>query len=147
MSNLVATIGFSKKSLRKFVELLQKAGTTHLVDTRINNTSQLSGFAKKGDLEYIMGLIGIDYSHETSLAPTQKLLDDYKKKRMNWDDYGIAYTRLLSERKIENHIAAYTRQGVCCFLCSEDKPHFCHRRLLVEYLQQFDPGLKIFHLH
>jgi uncharacterized protein (DUF488 family) len=147
MSNYVATIGFSKKSLREFVELLKMAKITHLIDTRINNTSQLSGFSKKGDLEYIMGLVGIDYSHDITLAPTQKLLSGYRKKHIGWDEYEVAYNRLLAERKIERHIEEYTRQGICCFLCSENKPNYCHRRLLVEYLQQFDPGLQVLHLH
>ncbi len=40
------TIGFTGKSAEKFFTLLQNNDVERLVDTRINNTSQLSGFAK-----------------------------------------------------------------------------------------------------
>ena len=33
-----------------------------------------------------------------------------------------------------------------CLLCSEEKPHHCHRRLVSEYLQQHWEGIQITHL-
>ncbi|HEV2394926.1 MAG TPA: DUF488 family protein [Verrucomicrobiae bacterium] len=33
-----------------------------------------------------------------------------------------------------------------CLLCSEDKPHHCHRRLVAEYLRQRWGDLDILHL-
>jgi hypothetical protein len=51
-----------------------------VIDTRLNNVSQLAGFAKKADLEYFLKFIGgIEYVHILDLAPTQDILDEYKK--------------------------------------------------------------------
>ncbi len=68
MNHEICTIGFSKKTLKSFVELLKKSNVNRLVDTRLNNTSQLSGFAKKNDLEYVMSLVGISYTHDLALV-------------------------------------------------------------------------------
>lgn len=143
----LCTIGFSKKSLKKFVVLLKNQGVEHLIDTRLNNTSQLSGFAKKDDLAYVMDLVGIKYSHELDLAPEQDMLDAFKKKQINWSEYEKRYLSLLEKRRIERQVDDLLAGGKPCFLCSEDKPHHCHRRLLVEYLsQQAQSKFSIVHL-
>jgi len=146
MKQDVCTIGFAKKSLQQFVELLKGAGVTQLIDTRLHNTSQLSGYAKKGDLEYVMKLVGISYHHDLSLAPTEDILNAYKKKQMTWGEYEKRYIDLLAKRKIENRIDDVLADEVNCFLCSEDKPHHCHRRLLVEYLNQHRKDIRVVHL-
>jgi uncharacterized protein (DUF488 family) len=146
MKTNLCTIGFSKKPLRKFVGLLQQADVTRLIDTRLNNTSQLSGYAKKADLEFIMNLVGIGYVHDQSLAPTDDILKAYKKKEMSWDEYEKRYIDLLSKRKVENRIDEILEDEVTCFLCSEDKPHNCHRRLLAEYLREHKQNIGIVHL-
>src|SRR5262249_29159088 len=46
----VSTIGFTKKSAKEFFELLRGSGARRVVDVRLNNMSQLAGFAKKDDL-------------------------------------------------------------------------------------------------
>jgi uncharacterized protein (DUF488 family) len=84
------TIGFTKKSAEKFFGLLRGSGAKRLVDVRLNNVSQLAGYAKKQ-------------------VPREVLADG-------------------------------------CLLCSEDKPHHCHRRLVAEYLEQHWGDLEIKHL-
>jgi hypothetical protein len=46
------TIGFTKKSAEKFFGLLRGSGAKRLVDVRLNNVSQLAGYAKRQDLAY-----------------------------------------------------------------------------------------------
>jgi uncharacterized protein (DUF488 family) len=46
----VYTIGFTQKSAQQFFELLETAGIRRMIDTRLNNVSQLAGFAKRTDL-------------------------------------------------------------------------------------------------
>src|SRR6478609_8822826 len=53
----IYTIGFTKKSAGTFFGLLQKSGAERLVDVRLNNVSQLAGFAKRDDLEYLLAVI------------------------------------------------------------------------------------------
>lgn len=79
------TIGFTKKSAESFFETLRKSGARRVVDVRLNNVSQLAGFAKKQDLAYFLDEIcGMEYVHEPLLAPTQEMLDEYKKQRGRW---------------------------------------------------------------
>ncbi|MBT2760454.1 DUF488 domain-containing protein [Paenibacillus sp. ISL-20] len=146
MNREICTIGFAKKSLEQFVNLIKNAGVTRLVDTRLNNTSQLSGYAKKNDLSYVMRLVGISYHHDILLAPTDDILSAYKKKQMTWDEYEKQYVGLLEKRKIESRIDEILTDEVTCFLCSEDKPHHCHRRLLAEYLHHHKREIKVSHL-
>lgn len=142
----VFTIGFTKKTARKFFETLRQAGTKRVVDVRLNNVSQLAGFAKRDDLAFFLKEIcGIDYVHIPDLAPTQIMLDEYKKLRGDWKTYENRFVDLMRERRIEERISKdVIAEG--CLLCSEEKPHNCHRRLVAEYLKQHWGNLDIAHL-
>lgn len=147
MSETICTIGFAKKPLRTFVKLLKDAKVTTLVDIRLNNTSQLAGFAKKNDLAYIMELVGIKYVHEPEMAPTEDILKTYKKNELTWSEYEVAYLNLLKKRNILELAKKQMFNETICLLCSEDKPHHCHRRLLAEFIQQDNPNkITIVHL-
>ena len=140
------TIGFTQKTAQDFFETLAKVGVKKVIDTRVNNTSQLSGFAKKNDLQYFLqSLQGISYDHVLSLAPTKELLSQYRKKEMGWEHYQEQFYQLISERAIENQISPDSLH-CSCLLCSEAKPHYCHRRLVAEYLQQKWGNIEICHL-
>ena len=142
----ILTIGFTKKSAEKFFESLKKAKAGHIVDVRLNNVSQLAGFSKKKDLEYFLeNLCHMDYVHVPSLAPTKDMLDDYKKKGGNWEDYERRFMRLMEERRIEEKLKPDMLEDAC-LLCSEDKPHHCHRRLVAEYLKERWGNVEIEHL-
>lgn len=140
------TIGFTQKSAQKFFDSLVEAGVKRVVDVRLNNVSQLAGFAKRTDLEYFLQKIGnIEYIHLLDLAPTQDMLDTYKKKKGDWETYETKFVDLMKQRKIEEKISPEILQGGC-LLCSEPTPHHCHRRLVAEYLQEKWGNLKICHL-
>jgi uncharacterized protein (DUF488 family) len=141
------TIGFTKKSAEKFFTRLKDAGVRRLVDVRLNNVSQLAGFAKKDDLRYFTKAIcQIDYVHLPELAPTAEILDPYKKvKNGDWPLYEKQFLNLMRARQIETTTPRELMDGGC-LLCSEEKPHHCHRRLVAEYLQQHWPDVQIEHI-
>ena len=142
----IYTIGFTKKSAEQFFNHLQNAGVRLLIDTRLNNVSQLAGFTKRRDLEYFLRVIGgITYVHDTELAPTAEILDAYKKKRMTWDEYETRFNELLVRREIADHHKADDFDRAC-LLCSEPTPEHCHRRLVGEYLKSAWPQIEIHHL-
>ena len=92
-------IGFTGKSAEQFFTRLEQAGVARVIDTRLNNVSQLAGFTKRRDLEFFLKRVaGIDYVHDTDLAPTADMLDDYKKKRIKWDEYETRFNALLQGR-------------------------------------------------
>jgi uncharacterized protein (DUF488 family) len=141
----IFTIGFTKSSAEHFFSRLGRPGLARVVDVRLNNSSQLAGFAKKSDLEYFLRAIcKLEYVHLPELAPTQALLDAYKKKTGAWDAYAESFLQLLRERRVESNVSKDILDGGC-LLCSEDAPEHCHRRLVAEYFQQIHGG-EILHL-
>ena len=141
----IFTIGFTKTTAENFFSRLKSSGARKIVDVRLNNVSQLAGFAKRDDLKYFAKTIcGIDYQHLPSLAPTQDILDEYKKRRGSWVDYESKFLGLMAKRQIEKIDREQLDGG--CLLCSEDKPHHCHRRLVAEYLKKKWGNVEIEHL-
>ena len=140
------TIGFTKKNAKCFFTRLKSAGVARVLDVRLNNSSQLAGFAKKDDLQYFLDAIaGIGYEHLPDLAPTQDILTAFKKDKGDWSIYEEKFTQLMRDRKIEDAANRELFQHGC-LLCSEDKPHHCHRRLVAEYLAEKWGGVEVVHL-
>jgi len=140
------TIGFTEKPAEVFFGLLKDAGVKKIIDTRINNVSQLAGFAKGSDLKYFAQEIGgIAYEHNIDLAPTKELLSLYREKKLTWEEYSDAYLNLLDNRKIAQKINI-EKLHENCLLCSEHTPEKCHRRLLAEYLKHVREEVNIIHL-
>lgn len=142
----IFTIGFTRKTAEQFFGKLKASGARRVVDVRLNNVSQLAGFAKKKDLQYFLKQIcGMDYVHLPELAPTQDMLDEYKKNKGDWSVYEKRFLDLMRQREIEKTVSRETvEEG--CLLCSEDKPHHCHRRLVAEYLKEHWSDVTINHL-
>ncbi len=142
----IYTIGFTGKTAEKFFNLLKKAKVNKVIDTRINNISQLSGFAKGKDLSYFLNEIGnINYEHNIDFAPTKELLEKYRSKKITWKEYEKEYLNLLDIRKISKKINIENLHSNC-LLCSEHGPEKCHRRLLAEYLKYVKGNIEIIHL-
>ncbi len=142
----IYTVGFTRKNARQFFELLRGSGIKRIVDVRLKNVSQLAGFSKKDDLDYFLKtILGLDYVHLPILAPTAEILDEYKKNKGDWAVYEKKFLTLMREREIEKQVPREIVDGGC-LLCSEEKPHHCHRRLVAEYLQEKWGGTEIRHL-
>ena len=140
------TIGFTKKTAEIFFGKLCDAGVKRVIDIRLNNVSQLAGFAKKDDLSYFLKTIcAIEYVHVPELAPTQNILDGYKKHKGDWEVYEKKFIELMIKRAIENKLSRELFDNAC-LLCSEEKPHHCHRRLVAEYLKDKWGNVEIEHI-
>ena len=140
------TIGFTKKSAADFFEMLRESGAKRLVDVRLNNVSQLAGFAKRGDLEYFLHKIcRMKYVHLPDLAPTKEMLNAYRNEHRDWDIYQREFIDLMDERRIGKKAIKRTISNGC-LLCSEDRFEHCHRRLVAEYLDRQWGGVEIVHL-
>ncbi|EPQ9415483.1 DUF488 family protein [Vibrio vulnificus] len=137
----IFTIGFTKKNAETFFGLLKDSGVKTLLDVRLNNVSQLAGFAKRDDLKFLLKeLCGIDYVHIPHLAPTKQILDGFKKGTISWEEYEVQFRSLLLQRGVEELIQPGLLENGC-LMCSEHEPDFCHRRLVVDYLSEHS-GLK-----
>jgi uncharacterized protein (DUF488 family) len=143
----VYTIGFTKKTAEQFFGLLKKAGIKRLLDVRLKNVSQLAGFAKREDLAFFLREIcGADYVHDPSLAPTQEMLDDYKKRKESWEHYESQFRSLMTQRRIEERLDRSIFAIPTVLLCSEATAEHCHRRLVLEYLAEKWGNIRIIHL-
>jgi uncharacterized protein (DUF488 family) len=143
----VYTIGFQHKPLSEFIALLRQTGVDAVIDIRLRNTSQLSGYTKRDDLAFLLGEgFGIAYEHRPELAPTAEILDVYRQDR-DWAAYEQRFYPLLAERQAEaiGH-ELLSRYHAICLLCSEPTADQCHRRLVAEYWAEHIPELTVVHL-
>ncbi|MFC3114182.1 DUF488 domain-containing protein [Cellvibrio fontiphilus] len=144
----IYTIGFTQKNAENFFKFLKTSGVKRLIDVRLNNISQLAGFAKKDDLKFFLKeLCAAEYIHMPEFAPTKDILDSYKKGEISWYIYEEKFMNLMAQRNVEKSIVPELLDHGC-LLCSEHEPHFCHRRLVVEYLNEHSNlNLKVKHLY
>ena len=143
----VYSIGFTKKTAQQFFDLLKREKIRRLLDVRLNNVSQLAGFTKRDDLKYFLREIcSAEYLHEPLLAPTQEILDAYKKKKGTWEEYEQKFLALMSERNIEQRLDRSIFSVPTVLLCSEPTPEHCHRRLVLEYLNNKWKTISVRHL-
>lgn len=143
----INTIGLASRSASDFFGVLNAAGVRRVLDTRLHNTSQLAGFAKKADLEFFLGAVGsAEYRHEVILAPTDDLLRAYRRREIAWEEYSARYVDLLKERRVENVLSRESLATTTALLCAERRPDRCHRRLAAEYLAAAWPGVTVRHL-
>ena len=126
--------------------MLRVSDAKGVVYIRLINVSHLAGFTTKDDLAYFLKVIcDIGYVHLPELAPTQSILDAYKKQIGSWKAYDVQFLTLMRQRRVEETVP---RDVIAdgCLLCSEDKPDYCHRRLVAEYLKQHWGHIEIIHL-
>jgi len=134
--NNIYTIGFTKKSAQAFFGLLESNEIEVVLDVRLKNTSQLAGFSRYPDIKYFLEkIIGAEYISDTLFAPTEEILNRYKKKIISWNDYVYNYNRLMDDREIEEYILKkyqMAKEKKMCLLCSEEKADYCHRQLVAD---------------
>ena len=143
----ICTIGFTQTTAERFFKRLAEAGVERLLDVRLNNSSQLAGFAKAKDLPYFLQeLVGATYEHQPLLAPTPDLLDAYKKRKGDWATYERGFLALMEERRIHEELSPADFQRRAALLCSEATAEHCHRRLVCEFLAERWPDVHTVHL-
>jgi uncharacterized protein (DUF488 family) len=143
----IYTIGFTKRNAADFFGALRAARIKRLMDVRRNNSSHHACFTKKDNLPFLLKEIcGADYVHEPLLAPTQEMLDAYKKQKGSWQDYERQFLALMAARRVEDKIDRAGFAMPTVLLCSETTAEQCHRRLVLEYLQAKWGNIQIVHL-
>lgn len=145
----IYTIGFTQKSAQEFFEKIKNKNIELLLDIRLNNTSQLAGFAKGKDLEYFLKEIcNCEYAHDEIFAPTKELLNSYRASKVSWKEYEDVFAKIMNNRQIEERFKKlYINYEKVCLLCSEPTAEQCHRRLVAEYLQKhYDKNVKVVHI-
>jgi len=63
----------------------------------------------------------------------------------DWEVYEAEFMELMAKRSIETQLSQEAFES-SCLLCSEHLPKLCHRRLVLEYLQEKWGGISVSHL-
>ncbi|HKP91207.1 MAG TPA: DUF488 domain-containing protein [Thermoleophilaceae bacterium] len=143
----ICTIGFTQTTAEHFFSRLADARVERLLDVRLNNSSQLAGFAKAKDLPYFLReLVGATYEHQPLLAPTPELLESYKKQKGDWAAYEQSFQALMRRRRVQEVLSPEDFERRTSLLCSEATAEHCHRRLVCEFLAEHWPDVAIRHL-
>jgi uncharacterized protein (DUF488 family) len=125
---------------------LKDAGIRGLLDVRLNNASRLAGFARRADLPFFLKeLCGAEYLHEPRLAPTREILNTYREGGA-WPNYEGAFLDLLRDRRVEETLDRKLFEVPTVLLCSEATADYCHRRLVLEYLDHEWGDIRAVHL-
>ena len=78
------------------------------------------------------------------LAPPQRLVGDYYKRGLSWETFEKRYLDYLNQPNVQREVSWLAQRGLeetITILCVEDSPEFCHRRLLVEECNKYQPNL------
>ncbi|MDD6941416.1 MAG: DUF488 domain-containing protein [Bacilli bacterium] len=144
----IFTIGFTQKTAKDFFSKIKNNNIELLLDIRLNNTSQLAGFAKGKDLEYFLKEIcSCEYVHDIAFSPTKELLDNYRAKKIIWNEYENIFSEIMDKRHLsEIFKKLYMSKQNVCLLCTEPTPEQCHRRLVAEYLNKHIGNIEIIHI-
>lgn len=144
----IFTIGFTKLTAEEFFTCLEVNRVKRIVDVRLYNSSQLLGFSKYPDIQFFLRRIaGIEYFHDLYFAPSERILESYKKKYITWENYEEAFAALMETRDIDDYIRKnYSTEENFCLLCTEVSPENCHRRLVAERIATVLGDVDIRHL-
>src|SRR3989339_1970756 len=80
------------------------------------------------------------------LAPPQKLVGDYYKRGLTWPKFEERYLDYIQQPVIQSmvrFIAEISLEKTITLLCIENIPDYCHRRLLAEECQKYQPELNM----
>jgi uncharacterized protein (DUF488 family) len=139
MSNIYTT-GYQGENINQFISKLQADQINLVIDIRENPFSRKPGFSGE-KLSNNLNDNGINYLHFKELG-TPKPLRDYLAHSKNYDVFFNEYKNFIIEFRdsLEDLFILGKKKNVC-LLCFEKDPHFCHRKVISELLQEFFPDL------
>lgn len=143
----IFTIGSTQTSARHFFDRIRKhPEIATVIDVRLTSEHHLSGFTKGQHLSYFLEeILDVGWEHNVMLAPSKDILTKYKGGEADWEWYTQEFLELMAKRGIQKMLNRKEMDGAC-LLCFEHQPHFCHRRLVAEYLKVHWPEVEIIHL-
>ncbi|MEI7719487.1 MAG: DUF488 domain-containing protein [archaeon] len=80
------------------------------------------------------------------LAPPIKLVGDYYKRNLPWEQFAEKYLQYIRQGDAKREVQSLAERSLhhnITFLCIEDSPENCHRRLLAEECKRYEPSLAL----
>lgn len=141
--DVVFTVGHSNISADAFFRLLGKHGIEILIDTRSAPHSKHAPQFNRDSLEHL----AVD--HEISYRFHGDTLGGRPTDRMFYDDEGhVLYGRVARSKPFQDTLSLLRpiwQEFRLAFLCSEENPTACHRRLMIGRVL-YDSGVQVLHL-
>ena len=143
----IYTIGYEGTTVQELVNELNRLCVQTLIDVRLVPLSRKPGFSKHV-LAYRLQSEGIDYLHEKRLGCPSMIRDQYKNDG-DWGAYTKQFKRYLASQDAAlEGLLPVAETSVCCLLCFERDPDFCHRKYVAERLAELSDGqLTVTHLY
>ncbi|MBI2125618.1 DUF488 domain-containing protein [Candidatus Woesearchaeota archaeon] len=83
------------------------------------------------------------------IAPPLRLVGDYYKRGLPWVEFEMRYRLFLQQAEISTKVRDLARDALAqdiTLLCIEEDAAQCHRRLLAEECQRYQPQLQVEHM-
>ena len=137
------TIGHSNRSLTEFLELLERHGIESLVDVRSAPYLRYVTHFNRADLEYSVESHKIRYTYLGAELGGRPPGDEF------YDEHDhVLYYRVAQAPFFRGGIEKLIEEGAVyrtAFMCSEEDPTNCHRRLLIARVLM-DEGVRVIHI-
>lgn len=130
------TSGYEGETITAFISKLSKQQIDAIIDIRENPFSRKPGFSKDA-LQQQLRQAGIDYFHFQELG-TPKPLRHFLADKQDYDAFFQQYKAFLPEfRDSVDDIIDMGSDKRICLLCFEKDPHYCHRKVVAEYIKEY----------
>jgi len=142
----IFTIGYEKRRIESFIDMLIASGVEVVIDIRANPYSRIKDFSKKA-LAAHLEKSGIEYLHAGELGSPKDLRDKVRDD----DDYEyffVEYEKYLDTQKhVLDDLARSLEGRTICLLCLEADENRCHRKSVAEKLSKVaDGAFEVLHL-
>jgi uncharacterized protein (DUF488 family) len=139
------TIGYEKRGIDDFINILRENEIEVLVDIRAVPHSRIIDFAKR-NLERHLSENGIDYLLKKGLGSPKELRNKVKSDG-DYDHFFAEYDNILKDLKEHiTELLIIVKIKKTCLFCYEADVNRCHRRSVAKKLRQLDRTLEIINL-
>lgn len=135
--------GYERETLEEFLDKLEKANITTVIDVREIPLSRKNGFSKN-NLKKTLEEKGIKYYHFPQLGSPSNIREELKMSG-NYLEFFKAYrkharSKLQAIRNVLNIIENKRHSALLCF---ERDCELCHRIILASELVKLNPHLQV----
>ena len=143
---VITSLGHGNRTQGEFVELLESAGLTLLVDVRRFPGSKRHPHMRKAELQVALPAAGIEYRHAVDLGGYRDPRPDSPHDGLP-DDAARGYADHMEGPVFRRACARLLELGAkrpTAIMCAEMAPTHCHRALLCDHLVLH--GVRVVHL-
>lgn len=143
-NKLVYTIGYEKRKIEDFLEILFTNKIKQVVDVRNNPLSKVKHYNKRY-LQDELNNVGINYVHLMHIGTLSQLRSKLLSGKISLKEYLNHYREyILNRPELIESLIFHVSQKTSTLLCYESDWKKCHRSILSEILEK--DGFTVIHL-